>query len=78
MFCGSHKFMTLKYFKITNNSIIRGSSFFFNIKPQQINFDCIENNPPASPPTHCSPNSTDDQTKSPATFCWYLIFYVKI
>ena len=26
--------MTSKWFKITTNSIIRGSSFFFSIKPQ--------------------------------------------
>ena len=29
-----HKCMTPKLFKITTNLIIRGSSFFFNIKPQ--------------------------------------------
>ena len=28
-----HKYMTSKCFKITTNPIIRGSSFFFNIKP---------------------------------------------
>ena len=33
-FCGCHKCMTPKWFKITTNSIIRGSSSFFNIKPQ--------------------------------------------
>ena len=33
IFCGRHKFVTPKWFKITTNSIIRGSSFF-NIKPQ--------------------------------------------
>ena len=28
IFCGRHKFMTPKWFKITTNSTIRGSSFF--------------------------------------------------
>ena len=32
-FCGRHRCMTPKWFKITTNSIIRGSSFLFNIKP---------------------------------------------
>ena len=31
-FCGRHKCVTPKWFKITTNLIIRGSSFFFNIK----------------------------------------------
>ena len=30
--CGYHKSMTPKWFKITANSVIRGSSFFLNIK----------------------------------------------
>ena len=34
IFCGCHKCMTLKWFKITANSIAAGSSFFFNIKSQ--------------------------------------------
>ena len=34
IFCGRHKCMTPKWFKITTNAIIRGSSFFFNIKAQ--------------------------------------------
>ena len=33
-FCGCHKCVTPKWFKITTNSIIRGSSSFFSIKPQ--------------------------------------------
>ena len=31
--CGRHKCMTPKWFKIITYSVIRGSSFFFNIKP---------------------------------------------
>ena len=34
IFCDRHICRTPKWFKITTNSIIRGSSFFFNIKPQ--------------------------------------------
>ena len=34
IFCDHHKCVTPKWFKITTNSIIRGSSFFFNIKPR--------------------------------------------
>ena len=33
-FCGCHKCMTPEWFKITTKLIIRGSSFFLNIKPQ--------------------------------------------
>ena len=32
-FCGCHKCMTPKWFKITTNSIIRGSSSILNHKP---------------------------------------------
>ena len=31
---GGHKYMILRWFKITTNSIIRIISFFFNIMPQ--------------------------------------------
>ena len=34
IFCWRHKFMTPKWFKNRSNSIIRGSRFFFSIKPQ--------------------------------------------
>ena len=33
IFCGRHERITPKWFKITTNSVTRGSSFFFNIKP---------------------------------------------
>ena len=33
IFCGRHKWINSKWFNITTNSIIRGSSFFFNINP---------------------------------------------
>ena len=32
IFCERHKCLTPKWLKITANSVIRGSSFFFNIK----------------------------------------------
>ena len=32
IFCGRHKCMTPKWFKITTKAIIRGSSFFLNVK----------------------------------------------
>ena len=43
----------------------------------QIYFDYVENNTPASPPTHSSPNSIDYLNKGPVPFSWHLIFYVK-
>ena len=33
IFCERHRCLTPKWFKITTNSVIRGSSFLFNIKP---------------------------------------------
>ena len=56
--------MTPKWFKITADLVIRESGFFFNIKPDTFG-------------SHRKQNSTDDQTKGPATFSWHLIFYVK-
>ena len=61
IFCDRHKCMTPKWFKITTNASIRGSSRYNSLKPS----------------THSSPHSTDEQTKAPVTFSWYLIFYVK-
>ena len=84
IFCDCHKCMTPKWFKITTNSITRGSSFFFNIMSQA---RCIMSarkpSPhPPPPPSSPSPNlffsdSTDDQTKAHVTFSSHLIFYVK-
>ena len=59
IFCGRHKCMTPKWFKITTNSVIRGSSFFFNMNTPQTRFDCHREQPPAPP----FPHFTDDQTK---------------
>ena len=69
-FCGRHKCMTPKRFKITTNSIIRGSSFLFNIKPQAryiLTTQTREQLPSSSP-------HTDGQTKVSVIFSWHLIF----
>ena len=51
IFCNHHECMTPNWFKITTTSIIRGSSFFFYIKPlSQVHFDCNKNNPQPLPP----------------------------
>ena len=61
------------WFKITANSVIRGSSFFFNIKPYiTIHLTFIENN--AQLPF---PHYTDDQTKGTVTASLHLTFYLK-
>ena len=75
IFCGRHKCLIPKEFKITNNSVIRGSNFSFNIKPDT-NFHSqhTTNNPqPVAPFLQ----STDDQTKGTVTSSWDLIFHVK-
>ena len=65
IFCGRHKCITPKWFKITTNSIIRGSSFFFNIKPQAGDIFWLRREQPPSPsphsllsPLHWSPNQS--------------------
>ena len=49
-FCGCHKCMTSKWFKITNNSIVRDCSFFFNIKPQARHITLLPTSLMAKPP----------------------------
>ena len=81
IFCGCQKCMTPRWFKITTNSITRGSSFFFNIKSQSRYIMSVQKtflSPPAPLPTHSFPHSTDDQRKEHATFSWYLLFYVNM
>ena len=52
IFCGFHKYMNPKWFKITTNSIIRGSSFLFIIKPDTFWLHYIEH--PITSPNHPS------------------------
>ena len=60
IFCGRHKWINPKWFNITTNSIIRSSSFFFNINPRVRYILTSRKQPPASTTTYPSPYSTDD------------------
>ena len=51
IFGDRHKCLPPKWFKITTNSVIRGSSFFFNINPDA---DC-----------HCHSEHTTNNPSSP-------------
>ena len=75
-FCEHHKRMTHKWFKFTTISIIRGSSFFFNNKPETF-WLCRKQTQALPSLTHHFSESTDDQNKVSFTFGWHLIFYVK-
>ena len=67
IFCGHHKCMNPKWFKITSNSIIRGSNFFFSIKPHA-RYILTAQRTPSPSLTHPSPHSTDDQMKEHVAF----------
>ena len=71
--CDLHKCVTSKWFRITTNSIIRGSSFFFNIKPQAM-FILVAQKTTSRPFLHSTGYS---KLKAPVTFSWPLIFYAK-
>ena len=73
IFCGRHKCMSPKCFKITTNSVIRGNtnSFFFSIKPDTLWL------PYRTTPSSPFPHSTDDLIKGLVTFSWHLIFCMK-
>ena len=83
-----HKCMTPKWFKITANPIIRGSSFFFNIKPPGGYMHTCNiltawiTTPIPFPHSLLSqltsfPTPFSWPTKAPVTFSWHLIFYLK-
>ena len=76
IFCGHHNYTTLKWFKITNNSIIRSMCFSFNIKSDTF-LSGSRSIPSPFPDTNFSLYYIDDPTKAPVTFRWTLNFYVK-
>ena len=75
-FHGRHKCITPKWFKIqpiqSLETVVSSSTW----RHKSDTF-WLHRKKSSTSPNHLSPHSTDDKTKAPVTFSWYLIFYVK-